>query len=53
MASLARCQANTVEFATKVCFALFTGPEVLVMGMKGEIMKHVAPQKLATYLVYR
>ena len=27
--SLARRQANTVEFATKVCFSLFHGSEVL------------------------
>ena len=29
IASLARCQANAVEFATKVCFSLFHGSEVI------------------------
>ena len=35
IASLARRQANAVEFATKVCFLFFAGSEVLMSGTKG------------------
>ena len=52
---LTRCQANAVEFATKVCFSLFDGSEVSATDVryKGEIVQRVAPQKLVTCLVYR
>ena len=33
IASLARHQANAVEFATKVCFSLFHGSEVIARPM--------------------
>ena len=32
--NLARRQANAIEFATKVCFSLFDGPEVMASGTK-------------------
>ena len=53
--SLARHQANAVDFATKVCFSLFDGSEEFVTDVvyKGEIVQHVTPQKHATCLVYR
>ena len=54
--SLARRQKNGVEFATKVCFSLFDGSEVLAQLMsctKGKIVQHVAPQKLVAHLPYR
>ena len=34
VASLARHQANAVQFATKVCFSLFDGSEVLVLAIR-------------------
>ena len=36
IASLTRHQANAVELATKVCFSLFDGSEVLALATKGK-----------------
>ena len=35
--SLARCQANAVEFFIKVCFLLFDGSEVLASATMGKL----------------
>ena len=35
IASLARCLVSAVDFATKVCFSLFAGSEVLASSTKG------------------
>ena len=54
--SLARRQANAVEFATKVWFSLFGGSEViarLTLGTMGKIVQRVVTQKLATCIAYR
>jgi len=45
---------NAVEFATKVCFSRWLrGNSVTDVMYEGEIVQHVALQKLMTCLVYR
>ena len=54
--SLVRCQANAVEFATKVWFSLFGGSEgnsETDVRDDGEIVQLVVTQKLATCMAYR
>ena len=51
--SLARCQANAGEFATKVCFSLFDGSEVMASGTKRKLCSVLCLGNLRTCLVYR
>ena len=51
--SLARRQANAVEFATKVCFSLFDGSEVMVSDTKRKLYSVLCLRNLRTCLVYR
>ena len=46
IASLARCLVSAVDFATKVCFSLFAGSEVLASGMKGKCAMCGASERL-------
>ena len=54
--SLARRQANAVEFATKVWFSLFGGSEgnsATDVRYDGEIVQLVVTQKFVTCIVYK
>ena len=52
--SLTRSQPNAIDLATKVCFSLFGGSEVLarltLCSYEGEIAQCVVPQKLTACL---
>ena len=53
IASLARRQANAVEFTTKFAFWSSIAHWGIAIGYKGEIVQHVATRKLMTCLAYR
>ena len=42
-----------VEFATKVRFSLFRGKSATDVSSEGQMVEHVATQKLATCIAYR
>ena len=53
IASLARRQANAVEFATKFASCSLMAHWGIAVGYKGEIVQRVATRKLMTCLAYR